>query len=130
MGATPHGRGSVSKWGLARRDNTRAFSDQNQYEAPKDFSRMNGLVENIRQSYGEVEDARRLEELQRPRELKTHEPGQPLELPGPLNPGANAAGTPGAPPPPAGGPPAGGPPGGPPPLNVSPPPRGVERQER
>jgi general secretion pathway protein D len=73
------------------------FSDQNTYEAPKDYSRMNGLVENIRQSYAEVEDQRRLEELQRPREIKTHQPGQPLELPGPLDPG-NAPPSPTAPP--------------------------------
>jgi general secretion pathway protein D len=95
------------------------FSDQNEYEPPKDFSRMNGLVENIRKSYGEVEDQRRLEELQRPREIKTHEPGQPLELPGPLNPNA------------AGGPDRGG--GGdkpPPTLNVTPPARSVEKTEK
>jgi general secretion pathway protein D len=89
------------------------FSDQNGYEPPKDYSRMNGLVENIRQSYAEVEDQRRLDELQRPREIKTHQPGQPLELPGPLNPG-NASSRPaekgardvGAPPSPNATPPA------------------------
>ena len=98
------------------------FSDQNGYEPPKDYSRMNGLVENIRQSYGEVEDQRRLEELQRPREIKTHEPGQPLELPGPLNsanPSAAAPGDKGAPaaaPPPA--------------INVAPPARSVDKVEK
>jgi general secretion pathway protein D len=100
------------------------FNDQNEYEPPKDFSRMNGLVENIRQSYGEVEDQRRLEELQRPREIKTHEPGQPLELPGPLNPNAGGADR--------GGPPAdrGGDKGAPPALNVTPPARSVEKTEK
>jgi general secretion pathway protein D len=99
------------------------FSDQNEYEPPKDFSRMNGLVENIRQSYGEVEDQRRLEELQRPREIKTHEPGQPLELPGPLNPNAGGADR-GGPPAAAGGDKA------PPALNVTPPARSVEKTEK
>jgi general secretion pathway protein D len=60
------------------------FAEQNNYEAPKDYSRMTGLLEDIRQSYFDVDEQRRLEDLQRPREIKTHEPGQPLELPGPI----------------------------------------------
>jgi general secretion pathway protein D len=58
------------------------FAEQNDYEAPKDYSRTTGLLEDIRQSFTEAEDQRRLEELQRPRELKTHTPGRPLQLPG------------------------------------------------
>jgi general secretion pathway protein D len=111
------------------------FAEQNEYEAPKDYSRMIGLLEDIRQSYTDVDDQRRLEDLQRPREIKTHEPGQPLELPGPLTVGGTteAAGVPEgrargagewaspggerAPPPPGG-------------LNVNAPARNVEKQER
>jgi general secretion pathway protein D len=107
------------------------FSDQTEYEPPKDYSRMNGLLEDIRQSYGEVEDQRRLDELTRPREMKTHEPGQPLELPAPpsSSSGTNAAGP--SPPPQGGAPPAANQPPPPPAtLNVAPPARNLERQER
>jgi general secretion pathway protein D len=108
------------------------FSDETQYEPPKDYSRTNGLLEDIRQSYAEVEDQRRLDDLTRPREMKTHEPGQPLELPSlggdsptaPRSPEAPAAAPAAAPasttptPPP------------PPTLNVAPPARNVEKIER
>jgi general secretion pathway protein D len=110
------------------------FAEQNEYEAPKDYSRLIGLLEEVRQSYADVDDQRRLEELQRPRQIKTHEPGQPLELPGPVTVEGAAGG--GAvedapavharpvdrpagdrsPPPPAT-------------LNVAPPPRNVEKTE-
>jgi general secretion pathway protein D len=112
------------------------FAEQNEYEAPKDYSRLIGLLEDIRQSYADVDDQRRLEELQRPREVKTHEPGQPLELPGPLSvdgttapggapddapaprtrPGERASASDRSPPPPAT-------------LNVAPPARNVEKTE-
>ncbi len=98
------------------------FSDQTEYEAPKDYSRTNGLLEDVRQSFLEVDDQRHLEVLTRPRDVKTHEPGLPLELPAPI--GGSAA--PGAAPAPN---PA--PPGTPPPnLNLAPPPRSVEKIER
>ena len=42
------------------------FADQQEYEAPKDYSRTNGVLEEIRQSYLAVDEARRLEELTRP----------------------------------------------------------------
>ena len=42
------------------------FSDDTQYEPPKDYSRTNGLLEDIRQSYAEVEEQRRLDELTQP----------------------------------------------------------------
>jgi general secretion pathway protein D len=110
------------------------FAEQNEYEPPKDYSRTTGLLEDIRQSTMEVEEQRRLEELTRPREMKTHEPGQPLELPAPVGaPGASSAG---APAPPAGQPPAAppaapaAPPPPPPTLNVAPPVRNIERIER
>jgi general secretion pathway protein D len=105
------------------------FSDQTAYEPPKDYSRTNGLLEDIRQSFAEIDEQRRIDELTRPREVRTHEPGQPLELPAPATggPGTTAAESrPGAPqltpavnpaPPPAN-------------LNVAPPPRNVEKLER
>jgi general secretion pathway protein D len=132
------------------------FSDQTEYEAPKDYSRMNGLLEDIRQSYLQIDEQRRLEELIRPRGMRTHVPGQPLELPttvGPASatpprsaapapgagptPGAPTPAPPGAPAPPTVGgagtqptPPAAPPPPPPPALNVAPPARNVERIER
>jgi general secretion pathway protein D len=114
------------------------FSDQTEYEPPKDYSRMNGLLEEVRRSYAEIDDQRRLEELQRPREMKTHQPGQPLQLPttiGPraaLAPGAAPVGAP-PPPPPGSAPaaPAAPAPAAPPPtINVAPPARNIERMER
>ncbi len=124
------------------------FSDQTDYQPPKDYSRTNGLLEEIRQSLAEIEEKKRLEELKAPSELKTHLPGQPLELPAPVNPAAAPApgprpapasvpgppvpgspATPGAaapvsPPPPALPPPP------PPTLNVAPPARSVEKIEK
>ena len=73
------------------------FSDSNQYEPPKDYTRTNGLVEDIRQGFLNVEERKRLEELTRPKELKRHEPGQPLEMPAPTSSraaGGNAAAVP------------------------------------
>jgi general secretion pathway protein D len=106
------------------------FSDETEYEPPKDYSRTNGLLEDIRQSYADVEEQRRMEELTKPREMKTHEPGQPLELPSlggdstvTTRPGPSAEQ-----PPAAGAPPASPPP--PPTLNVTPPARNVERIEK
>lgn len=57
------------------------FSDQKRYEPPRDFSRTNGLVEDIRQAFFKIEEKRRLEDESRPRETKTHEPSQPIEFP-------------------------------------------------
>jgi general secretion pathway protein D len=108
------------------------FSEQNEYEPPRDYSRANGLLEYIRQSYIDVDEQRRLDDLTRPREMKTHSPGQPLELPQPIGTdGAGPtvrAGGPGAPPPPA--PAAGENAPAAPALNVSPPVRNVEKIER
>jgi general secretion pathway protein D len=128
------------------------FSDQTQYEAPKDYSRTNGLLEEVRQSYLQVDEDRRLEEIMRPKEQRGHSPGQPLELPTTVGPAATppahpAAPAPGAPPAPAapaqpapapaGGAPAPGAapgvppaPAPPPAINVVPPARNVERIER
>jgi general secretion pathway protein D len=55
------------------------FSDQKPYEPPKDFSRTNGLVENIRQAQFQVDERRRLLEESRPDQTKKHDPGVPIE---------------------------------------------------
>jgi general secretion pathway protein D len=126
------------------------FSDQKDYEPPHDYSRANGLVEDIRQTYLTVDDRRRLEEETKPRDVRTHDAQQPIEMPLPLRGGvrgpvaappaaggaaapaagapAAAAGAPGAVPgpgaPPAAPPPAVAPaaPAGPPPAAPPPPP--------
>ncbi|HLK37321.1 MAG TPA: type II secretion system secretin GspD [Polyangiaceae bacterium] len=106
------------------------FSDQTDYEPPKDYSRTNGLLEDIRESYADLEERRHLEELTKPREIKTHEPGQPLELAAPVGapaPGAAPA-APGAPP--AAAPPPNLPPPPPPGLNIQPPARNIEKIEK
>jgi general secretion pathway protein D len=68
------------------------FSDETDYQPPKDYSRTNGLIEVIRQSFRGVEEKKHLEELLRPKELQTHEPGQPLEMPAQPRTGAAAGG--------------------------------------
>jgi general secretion pathway protein D len=52
-----------------------------QWEPPTDYTRANGLVEDIRQAYFEIEEAARLEQELRPRELHEHVPGEPVDLP-------------------------------------------------
>ncbi len=112
------------------------FSDQTEYEPPKDYSRTNGLLEDIRQSYREVDEQRTLQEISRPREVRTHEPGQPLELP--IAPGSGGGAASDKPSistaPPVllapGAVPAGQLPAPPPTLNVAPPARNIERIER
>lgn len=111
------------------------FSDASEYTPPKDWSRTNGLVEDIRQAYLKLEERRQLEEIARPKTPKTHEPQRPLEMPQNLRPaGGGATTTPPtpatpAPPTPA---PAGPGPGGSaaPPVNVNPAVRNIERIER
>jgi general secretion pathway protein D len=113
------------------------FSDATRYEPPKDYSRTNGLLEDIRRSYADAEEQRQLDELTRPKSIKTHQPGQPLELPSPVSEGRNAP-APGAAAPPAaapGGAPVAAPapnlpPPPPPTLNVTPPQRGVDKVEK
>ena len=57
------------------------FSDSSDYKPPKDWSRTNGLIEDIRQSYFALDERKRLDEITKPRELKTHDPQRPLEMP-------------------------------------------------
>ncbi|WP_394848802.1 type II secretion system secretin GspD [Pendulispora brunnea] len=68
------------------------FSDDSDYQPPKDYSRTNGLVEFIRQSYRGVEERKKLDDLLKPKELITHEPSEPLEMPAsPRTPSTNPA---------------------------------------
>ena len=103
------------------------FAEQNEYEPHVDYSRTSGLLEDIRQSFMDVDEQRRLEDLQRPRDIKTHEPGQPLELPGPVNVGGAEQAPPGAP---GAAAPRAVERGRPQNINVTPPPRTVEKQEQ
>jgi general secretion pathway protein D len=107
------------------------FAEKNEYQAPKDYSRANGLLEDIRQSYANADEQRRLDELTRPRDVLTHEPSQPIELPAPVN-GPDATGAAAAPPSGAASSaaPASPAPPAPPTINVAPLHRGVERIEK
>lgn len=99
------------------------FSDSSDYKPPKDWSRTNGLVEDIRQSYFALEERKRLDEITKPRELKTHDPQRPLEMP---------QGTTTAPPRPGGTllNPQVVPGGANPPVNVNPAVRNIEKIEK
>ncbi|MDB4994135.1 MAG: hypothetical protein JWM74_1567, partial [Myxococcaceae bacterium] len=101
------------------------FSDQQEYNPPKDYTRTNGLLETIRQSYQGVEEKKKLDELTRPKELKVHEPGQPLEMPATPHTAPGAAATPGGAPAPSHVAPA---PAANPNLNVNPAPRSILKE--
>jgi general secretion pathway protein D len=70
------------------------FSDSHDYNPPHDYSRTYGLVEDIRTSYRGIEESKILDEATRPKELRSHEPGQPLEMPATIH--LTAPGAPGA----------------------------------
>jgi general secretion pathway protein D len=74
------------------------FSDDQEYQPPKDYSRTNGLMEVIRQAYLDAEEKKRLEELTGPRPMVGHEPTEPIQLP--TTPRSSTAGAAGMPPPP------------------------------
>ena len=57
------------------------FGEASEYKPPKDWSRTNGLVEDIRQAYSQLEEQRRLAEIARPKPLEAHPPQAPLDLP-------------------------------------------------
>ncbi|WP_438017457.1 type II secretion system secretin GspD [Sorangium sp. So ce315] len=57
------------------------FSDSAAWEPPRDFSRSNGLVEDIRQSILTEEERARLEEEARPKVPREHAPVEPVGLP-------------------------------------------------
>jgi general secretion pathway protein D len=108
------------------------FSDSSDYKPPKDWSRTNGLVEDIRQSYFSLDERKRLDEITKPRELKTHDPQRPLEMPQgtTTRPAGAAGGAPGATPtnPQPIAPSSPG--GATPPVNVNPAVRNIEKIEK
>ncbi len=57
------------------------FSEDTDWEPPRDFSRTNGVVEEIRQAMLKEKERSRLEEETRPRRPKTHEAVEPIALP-------------------------------------------------
>jgi general secretion pathway protein D len=57
------------------------FSGQD-WVPPRDYSKANGLVEDIRQAYSQIEEQLRLEEESKPRVGREHLPTEPIELPG------------------------------------------------
>jgi len=52
-----------------------------QWKPPTDYTRANGLVEDIRQAYFEIDEAKRLEDELMPREEGDHSPSEPIDLP-------------------------------------------------
>ncbi len=78
----------------------RYFVFNGDWEAPRDYARANGLVEEIRQAFGEMAEQRRLELEGMPSDAKTHQPTEPLDLPvdvGPAPGGGTPAAAPAAP---------------------------------
>ena len=67
------------------------FTDQPDYQPPHDYSRTFGLIEDIRQAYKSVAERKALDEATRPREVRGHAPGQPLEMPANVHLGHDAA---------------------------------------
>ncbi len=57
------------------------FNEDRDWEPPKDFTRANGLVEEIRQSMLKEQERQRLEDDAKPRKPKTHEAVEPIALP-------------------------------------------------
>ncbi len=60
----------------------RYFVFTSDWEPPRDFSRTNGLVEDVRQAFFRLEEMERIRRESQPRELKIHEPSIPMELAG------------------------------------------------
>jgi general secretion pathway protein D len=67
------------------------FSEDHDYKPIKDYSRANGLLEDIKATYRAIDEKERLEEIMRPRDVIGHQPGEPLDLPSQLH--ASGAGT-------------------------------------
>jgi general secretion pathway protein D len=59
----------------------RYFVFNSQWEPPRDFSRANGLVEEVRQAFIMQEERQRLEEESKPKAVLGHVPSAPIELP-------------------------------------------------
>jgi general secretion pathway protein D len=57
------------------------FSDSQPWEPPHDYSRTNGLVEDIRQAFFDVDEKVRIERESKPKTPRTHEPREPIQMP-------------------------------------------------
>ncbi|HEY1959648.1 MAG TPA: type II secretion system secretin GspD [Polyangiaceae bacterium] len=57
------------------------FSEDHDYKPPKDYSRTNGLLEDIKSSYRSLDEKERIEELLRPKDVLGHSPSEPIDLP-------------------------------------------------
>jgi general secretion pathway protein D len=72
----------------------RYFVFENDWEPPRDYTRTNGLVEEIRQSYFELEERLRMEAEAAPKEKVEHSPTEPIDLPTSVKgPGSTPGGT-------------------------------------
>jgi general secretion pathway protein D len=65
------------------------FADS-EWQPPRDWSRTNGLVEDIRQAYAEIEEQARLEEESQPPDDTERVPSAPIELPSAVREGSGA----------------------------------------
>jgi general secretion pathway protein D len=70
----------------------RFFVFTSDWEPPRDYTRTNGLVEEVRKAFFEIEERERLEQEGLPEEEKFHEPSQPLELSADVSPGRGGGG--------------------------------------
>jgi len=61
-------------------DRAFVFSDD-EWKPPQDWSRTHGLVEDIRKSFAEVAEQERLEQASKRREVPSHTPSAPIDLP-------------------------------------------------
>jgi len=57
------------------------FADDREWSPPRDWSRTNGLVEDIRQSLLEEDEKIRLFEESKPKGPRAHDPGEPIPVP-------------------------------------------------
>ncbi|HEX2878999.1 MAG TPA: type II secretion system secretin GspD, partial [Polyangiaceae bacterium] len=74
----------------------RYFVFNSQWEPPRDFSRANGLVEEVRQAFILQEERERLEEESKPKAALGHAPSAPIELPEDVEPADRGGGGGGA----------------------------------
>jgi general secretion pathway protein D len=66
------------------------FTEENDWNPPRDWTRANGLVEDIRKAYSEIEEQARLEEESLGPEDTDREPSRPIELPSAVREGGGA----------------------------------------
>ncbi len=69
----------------------RYFVFNAEWEPPRDYTRTNGLVEEVRQTFFRLDEEQRIRQESMPAEAKLHEAGEPLELAGSVKDGAAPA---------------------------------------